>query len=124
MAHKSAKSLNMAIGRRVRMLRLVRGLSQSNVGEALGVSYQQIQKAERGINAFSAYQLMLLAALFGVTVAELYEDTGAEASGHEPTEAENHGFLAARYVSRIKDARLRRHIIDFTRKCAIEGAAA
>jgi transcriptional regulator with XRE-family HTH domain len=117
------KAFNKAMGAVVREHRKHRGLTQADVGKALGVTYQQIQKNEAGVNGIGAHYLMILAGLFGVTIGELYEQAGIRVNAREPSPAENDGFLAARYVSKIPNEKLRRNIIDFARKCAYEEAA-
>jgi transcriptional regulator with XRE-family HTH domain len=116
------KQFNRSLGAVTRQLRIERGLSQAHVGVALGVTYQQIQKNEHGQNSLAAHYLPKLAKLFGVTVADLYERAGVKSVAAEPTAADNDAFMAARYVKRIADPKLRSHIIDFTRKLAYEGA--
>ena len=61
-------------GRRMRAMRVSRGMSQTAVGEALGVTFQQIQKYERGANRISASRLQALATLFGVQVADFFAE--------------------------------------------------
>jgi transcriptional regulator with XRE-family HTH domain len=117
------RGFNKAMGAVIRRHRKERGLAQSALADALGVSYQQIQKSESGLNGFSAEYLPILANLFGVTVGEFYEQAGLAVNGTEPDAASNDGFLAARYVAKIPSETLRRNIVDFARKCAYEEAA-
>lgn len=117
-------TFNKAMGAVIRRHRQQRGLSQGDIGKALGVSYQQAQKSELGVNGFAAQYLPILAELFGVTVGELYEQAGIKAKAPEPSAADNDAFLAARYVAKIPSGKLRRNIIDFARKCAYEETAA
>jgi DNA-binding XRE family transcriptional regulator len=63
--------INRAIGARVRMRRRFLNLSQRDVGERIGVTHQQMQKFETGVNRFRAAQLVQIAAALGTTVAEL-----------------------------------------------------
>lgn len=121
-----SKEFNRAIGAVVRQMRISRGLSQSKVGEAIGVTYQQAQKSEAGINAFSAYQLHVLAGFFGVHVAELYEKaTAAFVPGNtvEPAEPPTRMHLEAmRAFSRLPE-RLQRSTLNFVKALAAEKAA-
>jgi transcriptional regulator with XRE-family HTH domain len=118
------KSFNKAMGAVIRRHRQQRGLSQGDIGKALGVSYQQVQKSETGLNCFAAHYLPVLAELFGLTIGDLYKQAGIQAKTVEPSPADNDAFLAARYVAKISSDKLRRNIIDFARKCAYEGASA
>jgi len=119
-----ANAFNVAMGRVVRQLRKSSALTQKEVGAHINVSYQQLNKYENGTNGIAACYLPRLAELFGVSVADLYAQVGLTAAATEPTEAENDSFLAARYVARISDPKLRRVIVDFTRKLAYQGGEA
>jgi len=61
------------IAKRVRALRLQRGLSQTELGEVLGVTFQQVQKYERGTNRISAGRLYRIAGVLDVPVSFFYE---------------------------------------------------
>src|SRR5215472_10591909 len=61
------------VAKRVRALRLQRGLSQTELGEVLGVTFQQVQKYERGTNRISAGRLYRIAGVLEVPVAFFYE---------------------------------------------------
>src|ERR1700694_3753708 len=73
---ESAKPVDRVVGRRVRMLRVSRGLSQSDLGRKLGVTFQQVQKYENGANRISASKLYETAGVLGVEVAQLFTDAG------------------------------------------------
>jgi transcriptional regulator with XRE-family HTH domain len=120
----TGKAFNIAMGRVIREFRLQCSLTQKQVGAALGVSYQQINKYESGNNGLTALYLPALASIFGTTIADLYDRAGAVAPTIEPTEAENDSFLAARYVAKIADPALRRNVVDFTRKLAYQSGEA
>lgn len=115
---------NRAMGAAIKRHRLARGLKQADIGDALGVSYQQIQKGEHGLNGFSAFQISKLAVVFGLSVGTLYADAGAANKDREPSPAENDSFLAARYVAKIRSPRLRSALVDYTRALAYQGAEA
>ena len=70
--------MNAYIGDRVRLARKRLGLSQGYVGHYLKVSYQQVQKFEKGINRISAEQLAILARVLGVPVHFFYQDMPTE----------------------------------------------
>jgi transcriptional regulator with XRE-family HTH domain len=118
------EAFNKAMGTVLRKHRLSCGLRQLDVGASFDVSYQQVNKIEHGYNAASAYQLTKLAKLFGVSVADLYREAGAGKQDAQLTEAQSDGFLAAKYVGRIADPKLRSNLVDFARKLAYPGAAA
>ena len=74
------------IGQRMRQLREGAGLSQSEVGACLEVSYQQVQKYERGINRISVEKLQRLAEALKVPLTAFFEDTLPAASLQEQVE--------------------------------------
>ncbi|WP_337187088.1 helix-turn-helix transcriptional regulator [Phenylobacterium sp.] len=71
----AADPVDVAVGARIRLLRKVRGLSQQALAEAAGVTFQQIQKYERGANRVSASMLQRIAKTLGVPVAEMFGET-------------------------------------------------
>jgi transcriptional regulator with XRE-family HTH domain len=71
---KTPSPIDAKVGARVRMRRLILGISLTKVGEALDVSFQQVRKYENGTNRISASRLQLLANLLDVTAAYFFED--------------------------------------------------
>jgi transcriptional regulator with XRE-family HTH domain len=120
----NSAAFNKAIGAVLERERKVRGLTLEALGKVLDVSYQQIQKFTSGTNGCSAYQLQLFADAFELPVAYIYEQAGIKRPLSPPRPEDNDAFLAARYVSRITDEKLRGNIVDFTRKLAYRGDAA
>ncbi len=75
---RRADAIDIAVGARVRVRRRLLNLSQSALAEALGISFQQVQKYERGANRVSASMLVKIGQRLGCSVASLVgEDTGA-----------------------------------------------
>jgi transcriptional regulator with XRE-family HTH domain len=72
-----ADPIDIAVGARIRLLRKVRGLSQQALAEAAGVTFQQIQKYERGSNRVSASMLSRIAAALKTPVAEMFGEGGS-----------------------------------------------
>ncbi len=79
---KSPAASDIVIGRNVRAHRLARGLSQSEIARALGVSYQQVQKYEGGLNRISSGRLTRIAVELGVPLATLFEGVVPGGPGH------------------------------------------
>ncbi len=75
MKYRKSNAADQEIARRLRARRLLCNLSQSAVADALGVSFQQVQKYEKGTNRVSAGRLAQLAALFKCGVTDLVADT-------------------------------------------------
>ncbi|WP_334163004.1 helix-turn-helix domain-containing protein [Phenylobacterium sp.] len=71
-----ADPVDIAVGARIRLLRKVRGLSQQALAEAAGVTFQQIQKYERGANRVSASMLSRIARTLGAPVSEMFGEVG------------------------------------------------
>ena len=76
-----ADPVDIAVGARVRLLRKVRGLSQQALAEVTGVTFQQIQKYERGANRVSASMLSRIAQALDVPISELFGETCEEGGG-------------------------------------------
>lgn len=72
----SAASLDREIAQRVRRFRIERGVTQLGLGEALGVTYQQIHKYESGGNRITAGRLVMIARALGVEMAAFFDDLG------------------------------------------------
>ena len=73
--------IDALVGARVRALRERRKMSQTALGEAIGVSFQQVQKYERGANRISASALFHIARTLGVSPADFFEGLSAQSDG-------------------------------------------
>lgn len=74
MSARSPNQTDRHIGKRIKLQRLACGLSQTDVAKRLGITFQQIQKYERGVNRVGAGRLQEVANLLGVTPAFFFED--------------------------------------------------
>lgn len=72
--------MDLDIGARLRLARIAVGLSQTAVADHLGVTFQQIQKYERGANRISATTLSKIAALLGVSILYFFDDEAEHTS--------------------------------------------
>src|ERR1041385_5585031 len=124
MATKSPNPIDRHVGSRVRMRRIMLGMSQERLGEALGLTFQQVQKYEKGTNRIGASRLQQIAHILQVPVAFFFEG-GPSLSPHPdgmkeaPSPAYVADFLATseglaltRAFTRIKEPKLRRRIVD------------
>jgi len=84
---KRASPSDIAIGRRIRALRLERGLSQSELAGHLGLSFQQLQKYEKGVNRVSAGRLQAIASFLDAPVTFFYDGLGERARPADPRAA-------------------------------------
>jgi len=79
---KGIDTADRHVGQRVRAYRLSRGMSQSTLGEKIGVTFQQVQKYENGVNRIGSGRLQKIAAILGVPISALFnEDTKSGAAG-------------------------------------------
>ena len=133
MTAKSPNPIDIHVGARVRMRRFLLGMSQGKLAEQLGVTFQQVQKYEKGINRIGSGRLARLAEVLGVEITFFFEgDPNAKETSWKPlAEADpifgfvttavglelNQAFIA------IKDERVRRGIIKMTETLAKASAA-
>jgi len=134
MVKKSPNPTDKHVGSRVRMRRMMLSMSQEKLGDALGLTFQQVQKYEKGTNRIGASRLQQISNILQVPVSFFFE--GAPNEGHAeggfgeaPSPAFVSDFLATsdglaltRSFMRIKDAKLRRRIVDLVEQIAGEEA--
>jgi transcriptional regulator with XRE-family HTH domain len=128
-------SVDVYVGARLRMRRAMLNMSQSRLGQLLGVTFQQIQKYEKGVNRISASRLKQAASVFEVDLDWFYQGgpAGDAAKGLAEDAAEYTGaprlfdvqFLSTtdglklnRAFARIRDPKVRRRIIDLVETLA------
>ena len=112
-----ADELDREIGARLRHIRNVRGLTQEDLGRGVGVSFQQIQKYERGTNRISTSTLILLARKLDVSPGELLgQGDRAPAIDWALLSEDGHMFLQA--ISQIGDPQSRRIVLELARELA------
>jgi transcriptional regulator with XRE-family HTH domain len=75
MAGRGPDTVDKLVGRNIRVLRLAKGLSQTELADALGVTFQQVQKYEKGINRVGSGRLLKISALLGVKITDFFEGT-------------------------------------------------
>jgi len=104
-----AHHVDIHVGKRIKEIRTVRGLTQSNVADHLGISFQQLQKYETGANRVSASRMFELSKLLEITPAFFFE--GLEGQSYEsmpPLDIETAKIAAA--LSSIKNKKLKSRI--------------
>jgi transcriptional regulator with XRE-family HTH domain len=87
------ENFNIHLGKKLRMRRLSLGLTQTKVANAINVTFQQIQKYEKGTNGVSSSRLMQLSSFLKVPVTYFYENYNASQATADPTEDLNYSFL-------------------------------
>jgi len=125
MSARSPNQTDVYIGKRMKMQRLARGLSQTDIAKRLGITFQQIQKYERGVNRVGAGRLQEMANLLGVTPAFFFEDgprlkPGQSEEASETTEllANKYNLALAQAYNRIRSRTVRRNVLEL-----VEGLA-
>lgn len=127
---KSPNPVDIHVGSRIRMRRLLLGMSQEKLGESLGITFQQVQKYEKGTNRVGASRLQAISDTLGVKPSFFFE--GMEGSAGAPADGEGgseivglNGFIASkegvelnRAFTKIEDARLRKKIVALVRALA------
>lgn len=74
MAKKQPSSVDAHVGSRVRLRRMLIGMSQEKLGEMLGLTFQQVQKYEKGANRIGASRLFDISSILGVPVSYFFDD--------------------------------------------------
>ena len=133
MAKKAPNPVDKHVGSRVRMRRMMLQLSQEKLGDALGITFQQVQKYEKGTNRIGASRLQAIANILQVPVSFFFEGAPhvpgqAVPKGELPSPAYVSDFLATsdglsltKSFMRIKNSKLRRRIVDLVEQIADEG---
>ena len=124
MVNKSPNPIDRHVGARVRMRRMMLHMSQGELGKSLGITFQQVQKYEKGTNRISASKLQQISQVLHVSVPFFFEGIpiskqGAASAADARSMANIDEFLATRdgitlttAFMRIGDAKLRRRIVE------------
>ena len=116
---RRSNAADSQLGESIRAHRLVAGMSQSDLARKLGVSFQQVQKYEKGTNRVGAGRIPLIAEIFGVPISALYKDH-AEAESAIPakliTDPTVVKLLTA--YAEIKDRSVRRDVSELVNRIA------
>lgn len=113
---KKKNPLDLQVSHRVRAQRLARGMSQEALGKALGVTFQQVQKYEKGTNRMSVGRLMHIAEVLNVSVYTLLGE-GSESTGSADGDAFEYlaqpgAVRLLRAYGQLTNRELKRIIID------------
>lgn len=131
---KQPNPIDVHVGSRLKLRRTMMGMTQEKLGDALGVTFQQVQKYEKGANRIGASRLQEIARILDVPVSYFFED--AKQSVEPPPGRIEYGFAEeiaafdvprsssseahalAKAFTRIADARIRRRVIDLVETLA------
>jgi transcriptional regulator with XRE-family HTH domain len=126
---KTGREADAQVGRLIRLRRLQLGLSQSELGRRIGVTYQQVQKYEQGLNRVNATSLQQLATALEVQTSYFFLKTSLSGSGSDTLSVVVDDALE-RFLSlpdarrivvtfpKIKPARIRREVAQFIENLA------
>jgi transcriptional regulator with XRE-family HTH domain len=133
LAKKAPNPTDKHVGSRVRMRRMMLGMSQEKLGDSLGLTFQQVQKYEKGTNRIGASRLQQISHILQVPVSFFFEGAPTaqtvgrhhEGMGEAPSPAYVSDFLATsdglaltKAFMRIDDSKLRRRIVDLVEQIA------
>ena len=129
MAKKAPNPIDKHVGSRVRMRRMMLEMSQERLGDALGLTFQQVQKYEKGTNRIGASRLQQISNILDVPVSFFFEGapsvpgpTGAGAGVSTAYISEflatSDGLALTKAFMQIEDAKLRRRIVDLVQAIA------
>ena len=127
---KAPNPVDKYVGSRVRMRRIMLGMSQEKLGEALGLTFQQVQKYEKGTNRVGASRLQQISEILQVPVSFLFDggpsgaaNTDGFSEGASPSYvsdvlATSEGLALTKAFTRITDSKMRRSIVDLVEQIA------
>ena len=134
-AAEQAHPVDLYVGARLRIRRKMMGLSQTQVADALGITFQQIQKYERGANRISASKLYEIAKTLQVPVSFFFDGLADPTNDLEVDDASlraervvqeflttSEGLELAEVFPRIGRGRVRRQVLDLVRAMAEEAS--
>ena len=129
---KKPNPIDTHVGSRIRLRRNMLGMSQEKLGENLGITFQQIQKYEKGTNRVGASRLQAIASILGVPVAFFFEDAPGQEAGAGGFEEDSPTAFAVEFCStpeglqlnrafyRIADPKVRRRIVELVKSLSDE----
>ncbi|MCV0395047.1 MAG: helix-turn-helix domain-containing protein [Rhizobiaceae bacterium] len=130
---KKPNPIDTHVGSRIRLRRNMLGMSQEKLGDSLGITFQQIQKYEKGLNRVGASRLQAIASIMGVPVAYFFEDApGTPAAGTDGFGEQNQASYVSDFLNsseglqlnrsfvKIADPKVRRRIVDLVKSLAAD----
>ncbi len=129
---KQANPIDAQVGNRVRLRRMLVGMSQEKLGEMLGLTFQQVQKYEKGVNRIGAGRLYQVANILGVPISYFYEDVSEqEPEGDAPANdyatppvmeflSSGEGLQLALAFMRIREPKVRKRVLDLVKSLTDE----
>jgi transcriptional regulator with XRE-family HTH domain len=125
---KQANPIDIQVGNRVRIRRMLIGMSQERLGDLLGLTFQQVQKYEKGVNRIGAGRLFEVSRILNVPIDFFYEGVNTQPGAGEPEGAppvmefvsSGEGLQLSLAFMKIKDAKVRKRVLDLVKSLAEE----
>ena len=120
MVTETINAVDRHVGARIRMQRMMGGLSQTKLGKAVGITFQQVQKYEKGTNRVSASRLQQIANVLKVTPDFFFDGASAKAVGKSDSKevavidefvSSRDGIALSQAFTRIRHVKIRRSIV-------------
>jgi transcriptional regulator with XRE-family HTH domain len=128
MAGKKPHLVDQHVGSRVRLRRMLLGMSQERLGESIGITFQQVQKYEKGVNRIGASRLLQISEILDVPVEFFFEEAphidGRRAPGMAEADSETfileflnsrEGLELNRAFAKIADPKVRKRVVNLVR---------
>jgi transcriptional regulator with XRE-family HTH domain len=128
MAGKKPNPVDQHVGSRVRLRRMLLGMSQERLGESMGLTFQQVQKYEKGVNRIGASRLFQISKILDVPIQFFFEEAPHSDSRRTPgiAEADSEAFILEFLNSReglelnrafvkVADPKVRKSVVDLVR---------
>jgi transcriptional regulator with XRE-family HTH domain len=112
---RRANHVDLSVGARLRQARLLAGASQEDVGAAIGVSFQAVQKYENGENRLSAGRLAAAAKYLGVPMSFFFQDDTEPQSASDTAGFSSKEIELVRYYRAIRSDDMREHLLRLTK---------
>ena len=127
MAKKLPNPIDKHVGSRVRMRRMMLSMSQSTLANGLDLTFQQVQKYEKGTSRISASRLQHISQILQLPVTFFFEGTPGQSKAKDDAPsppyvtdflATRNGLALTKAFMKIKDAKLRRNIVNLVEELA------
>jgi transcriptional regulator with XRE-family HTH domain len=124
---KKANPVDAQVGNRVRIRRMLIGMSQEKLGDLLGLTFQQVQKYEKGINRIGAGRLFEISRILDVPVDFFYDGVSSPSDALAETSApvmefvsSSEGLQLSLAFMKIRDPKVRKRVLDLVKSLAEE----
>ena len=132
MIKKSPNAIDVHVGSRIRLRRTMLGMSQERLGEGLGITFQQVQKYEKGTNRVGASRLQNIAGLLSAPISFFFEGSpgpiveGDDAASETISQImhSKECFTLARHFVAIEDKKVQQKVLALVKSLSLEKSEA